>query len=142
MPSKAGGLALRSGDSFLRILEFLCAALILGVFSWFLAYLTDHHLHIPTWMKACEGISGIAVIYTGFGVILTCFLGGITFFAFLAILLDICFLGGFVAIAVLAKGGTHTSGANSPLGNGSSRDAKLQTAAFAVAIVAAYDAFP
>lgn len=36
MPSK-GGLALRGGDSFLRILEFLCAALILGIFSWFLA---------------------------------------------------------------------------------------------------------
>ena len=88
-------------------------------------------------MKACEGMSGGAVIYTAFAVILTCFLGGITFFAFLAILLDICFIGCFVAIAILARHGVHTSGAYSPLGNRKGRDAKLQTVAFAVAIIGA-----
>lgn len=36
MPSK-GGIALRGSDSFLRLLEFLCAGLVLGIFSWFLA---------------------------------------------------------------------------------------------------------
>lgn len=137
MPSK-GGLALKGLDTFLRILEFLCAALILGIFSWFLAYLHHHNRHIPTWMKACEGMSGAAVIYTAFAVILTCFLGGITFFAFLAILLDICFIGCFVAIAILARHGVHTDGAYSPLGNGKGRDAKLQTVAFAVAIIGAF----
>lgn len=89
-------------------------------------------------MKACEGISGAAVIYTAFATILTCFLGGITFFAFLAILLDVAFLGAFLAIVILARGGRHTSGAYSPLGNRKPRDAKLQTSAFAVAIIGAY----
>ena len=88
-------------------------------------------------MKAVEGISGGACIYTAFATLLTCFLGGLTFFAFLAILLDICFLGAFIAIAILARGGVHTSGVNSPLGNRKTRDAKLQTAAFAVAIIGA-----
>ena len=88
-------------------------------------------------MKAVEGMAGVAVIYTAFATLLTCFLGGITFFALLAIVLDICFCGAFVAIAVLARGGRHTSGANSPLGNKKARDSKLQTAAFAVAIIGA-----
>ena len=88
-------------------------------------------------MRAIEGISGGACIYTAFATLLTCFLGGLTFFAFLAILLDICFLGAFIAIAILARDGVHTNGANSPLGNRKTRDAKLQTAAFAVAIIGA-----
>ena len=88
-------------------------------------------------MRAVEGISGAAVVYTAFATILTCFLGGLTFFALLAILLDVCFVGGFVAIAVLARGGIHTKDVNSPLGNSKARDAKLQTAAFAVAIIGA-----
>ena len=88
-------------------------------------------------MKAVEGMSGAAVIYTAFATLLTCFLGSITFFALLAILLDVCFLGAFVAIAILTRGGRHTNGANSPLGNRKARDAKLQTAAFAVAIIGA-----
>lgn len=88
-------------------------------------------------MKAVEGMAGAAVIYTAFATLMTCFLGGLTFFALLAILLDLCFLGAFVAIAVLARGGVHPSSANSPLGNHNGRDAKLQTAAFAVAIIGA-----
>lgn len=88
-------------------------------------------------MRAVEGIAGAAVIYTAFATITTCFLGGVTFFALLAILLDVCFLGAFIAIAVLARGGTHTDGSHSPLGNGRPRDAKLQTSAFAVAIIGA-----
>ena len=32
-----GGLALRGSSSFIRALQFLCAALILGIFSYFLA---------------------------------------------------------------------------------------------------------
>ncbi len=88
-------------------------------------------------MKAVEGIAGAAVIYTAFATLTTCFLGGLTFFALLAILLDLCFLGAFVAIAVLARGGIHTKAVDSPLENQKARDAKLQTAAFAVAIIGA-----
>lgn len=137
MPSK-GGLALRGADSFLRCLEFLCAAVILGIMSYFLAYLTRHDRGIPTWMKAVEGMAGAAVIYTAFATLLTCFLGGKRLAAILAILLDTLFCAAMVAIAVLARGGRRTSGRYSPLGNNRVRDAKMQTAVFAVSIIAAF----
>lgn len=149
-----GGALLKSGAGLIRLLEFLSAALILGIFSYFLACeycvqpkrlvvdfmpdLTRHDKSIPTWMKAVEGISGAAVIYTGFAVLLVCFLGGITFFTIFGLLLDLLFLGGFVAIAVLARGGAKTcTGARSPLFNNRIRDCRFQKAVFAIAIAGA-----
>ena len=84
-------------------------------------------------------MSGAAVIYTAFAVILTCFLGGITFFAFIAVFLDILFCGAFIAIAVLARGGTHKcSGVNdSPIGPGEHLSCQLQRVTFIVAIIGA-----
>lgn len=100
--------------------------------------LTHHHTHIPTWMKAVEGMSGGAVIYTAFAVILVCFLGGITVFAMLGLVLDLLFCGAFIAIAVLARGGAKTcSGARSPLSNNRLRDCRFQKAVFAIAIAGA-----
>lgn len=144
------GLLLRLNSTFIRILEFLAAVLCIAIFSYFLADLADHHLHIPAYAKAVEGIAGAAVIYTAFAVILTCFLGGITFFAFLAIVLDLLFMGGFIAIAVLTRhsdscrGGTVRSvmGAGAPgthapgVGN-LKRGCKLEEAVFGAAIGAA-----
>lgn len=89
-------------------------------------------------MRAVEGISGAAALYTLIAVILVCFLGGITFFAFLGLLLDILFCGAFVAIAVLARGGARKcNGARSPLGNNRIRDCRFERGAFAVAVVGA-----
>ena len=117
----AGG-ALRLLATAFYALEFCCAAIILGVYSYFLAVLSNHHLPIARQWKAVEGISGVAVLYTIFAVVLTCFLGGISFFAFLAIVLDILFCGAFVALAVLTRQGTEScSGSNfvnTPLGSG------------------------
>lgn len=78
----------------------------------------DRNQGIPTWEKAVEGISGVAVIYTIAAVVLTCCLGGISFFAFLAIVLDVLFIGGFIAIAVLTRHGASscTGIVNTPLG--------------------------
>lgn len=47
----------RSVSTFVRLLQFLIAALVLGIFSYYLAYLTKHHLIIPKWEKAVEGLS-------------------------------------------------------------------------------------
>ena len=88
-------------------------------------------------MKAVEGMSGAAVIYTAFASLLTCFLGGVTFFAMLAIILDVLFCAAMVAVAILTRGGRHTGGQYSPLGNRRVRDAKFQTAVFAISIIAA-----
>ena len=154
-----GGIALRSASTLIRLIQLLASVLILGIFSYFLASLARHHLPIATYIKAVEGIAGAAVIYSAFAVILTCFLGGVTFFAFLAIVLDVCFIGGFIAIAILTKAGARScrGTVSTPLGNGNVAShrsnltggsnttytpnlgvaCKLQKAVFAVAIAAA-----
>merc|ERR1712000_213597 len=53
-----GGIALKSVSLFFRAIEFGCAAVIIGIFSYYLATLTDHSLPISVHIKAVEGISG------------------------------------------------------------------------------------
>jgi hypothetical protein len=98
MVSKTG-LALKSLQWFIRGIQFCCAAIILALFSYFLAVMTDHHLPIRNWVKAVEGISGAAVLYTLIGLLLLCFVAGHPFTSFIAIVLDICFIGAFIYIA-------------------------------------------
>lgn len=141
---------LRIFESLLYLLEFCCAGLILGIFSWFLAVLAHNNAHIPTYEKAVEGMAGAACLYLIFAVLLTCCLGGVTFFAILAILLDLLFMGAFIAIAVLTRSGaTSCSGnVNTPIGSGLSNTSifghnlktqcKLNTVVFAVAIIGAF----
>lgn len=154
-------------QTFLYVLIFCCAGIILGVYSYFLSVQADRDRAIPTWQKAVEGISGAAVVYLIFAVVLTCCLGGISFFAFLALVLDVLFAAGMIAIAVMTRDGASscTGNVQTPLGdgpansntggfggNGIGTDAgenltysaelgticQLNTAAFAVAIVAAF----
>jgi len=143
-----GGALLRLGQTGLRLLQFASAAIILGIYSYFLSVLAEKNIHIPTWEKAVEGISGAAVLYTIFGVLFTLFLGGVSFFAFIAIFLDLCFVGAFAAIAYYTRHGANKCKGvvNTPLGFGlSSQSApgagdwgyvcSLNTAAFAMAIL-------
>ncbi|KAF1978215.1 hypothetical protein BU23DRAFT_550278 [Bimuria novae-zelandiae CBS 107.79] len=156
-----GGAALKLFQTILYAIEFCCAGIILGIYSYFLATLADRDLTIYTWAKAVEGMSGAAVLYTIFAVLLTCFLGGKSFFAFLAIVLDLLFCGAFIAMAVLTRDGADNCKGfvRTPLGNGQSSDkqgfdsangeqqytyavslgtaCKLNTACFAVAIAGA-----
>jgi len=143
-----GGALLRFGQTGLRIVEFASAAIILGIYSYFLSVLAEKNIHIPAWEKAVEGISGAGVLYTIFGVIFTLCLGGITFFALIAVFLDIVFAGGFAAIAYYTRHGANScSGVvNTPLGVGLSSEAapgpgdwgyvcSLNTACFAMAVL-------
>jgi len=117
-----GGATLKLFQTFLYTLCFCCAAIILGFYSYFMAIQADRNVTIPKWQQSVEGISGVGVLYTIFAVVLTCCLGGITFFAFLAIVLDVLLCAGFIAIAVMTRHGTETcSGSNhvnTPLGSG------------------------
>ncbi|KAL2003045.1 hypothetical protein VTN02DRAFT_5123 [Thermoascus thermophilus] len=117
-----GGILLRIVNEGIRFLQFGAAAIILGVFSYFLAVLTDHDKPIARWVKAVEGISGAATAYTIFGCALTLCLGGVSFFAGIAFILDILFIGGMVAIAIMTRKGTQScvGNVNTPLGNGPS----------------------
>ena len=143
-----GGALLRFGQTGLRLLQFASSAIILGIFSYFLSVLAEKNIHIPTWEKAVEGMSGAAVLYTIFGVLFTLFLGGISVFAFLAILLDLCFVGCFAAIAFYTRHGANSCKGvvNTPLGFGLSSESapgaghwgyvcSLNTACFALAVL-------
>jgi len=151
-----GGTALKLGQTFLYTLAFCCAVIILGLYSYFLATQSQHNVPIPQWEKAVEGISGAGVLYTIFAVILTCFLGGKPFFAFLAVVLDVLFTAGFIAIAVMTRHGSSCSNdqVQTPLGDGprdshKGRDGaiytpslatacRLNTVSMAVAIIGAF----
>jgi len=156
-----GGAALKLFQTVLYAIEFLCAAVILGIYSYFLSVLADRNAVIYTWVKAVEGVSGAAVLYTMFAVLLTCCLGGKTLFALIAIVLDILFCAAFVALAVLTRDGAHSCSNRvvTPLGTGQSSSkqgfrsngqgdqityavslgtaCRLNTACFAVAILGA-----
>lgn len=114
------GGALRLFQTLLYALAFCCAGLVLGIFSYFLAVLADRDLPIATWKKAVEGMAGAAVLYTIATTLLTCCLAGITFLSLLGLVLDLCFMGCFIAIAVLTRHGASSCKGNvqTPLGNG------------------------
>lgn len=157
-----GGAALKFIQTFLYAIEFCCAGIVLGIYSYFLSVLADRNAPIYEWAKAIEGISGAAVLYTIFAVLLTCCLGGKMFFAFVAIVLDVLFCGAFIALAVLTRDGAHscTGNVKTPLGNGPSSSkqgfgsdgqgdqityavslgsaCRLNTACFAVSVLGAF----
>ncbi|KAF3811354.1 hypothetical protein GCG54_00001675 [Colletotrichum gloeosporioides] len=149
--------ALKFLQWFVRGVQFGSAALILAIYSYFLATLHNHSLPISNKIRAVEGISGSATLYTLIGLLLLCCLAGHAFTSFVAIVLDVAFIAAFIYVAVANKDGANScSGTvNTPFGNGpadgeptntgsdgwthlpSLRTAcKLQSACLAVAIVA------
>jgi ABC-type anion transport system duplicated permease subunit len=156
--ARRAGLALKGLQWFLRAIEFCCAALILGVFSYYLAALHSHGLNIDNYTKSIEGISGAAVLYTLIGLLLLCFVAGLPFFSLCAILMDLAFVGAFIYVAYETRSGARscsgtittvfgTGDANSdntvPDPNGGSislpsfkQACQLETACFSVSIVA------
>ncbi|KAI1099007.1 hypothetical protein F4804DRAFT_323197 [Jackrogersella minutella] len=149
MGAKAG-FALKLLQWFIRGVQFCCCALVLALFSYFLAILSNRGLTIPTWTRAVEGISGIGTLYTVLGLLLLCCLAGHPFTSFIAILLDVCFIGAFIYVASANREGASscTGTVDTPFGSGNAddlingkspsyRDAcKMQTACLAVSIVA------
>lgn len=153
----SAGIALKFLQWFIRGVQFCCSAIVLGIFAYFLATLHNHGLHIKTWIRAVTGISGIGVIYTFLGLLLLCCLAGHPFTSFIAIVLDVCFIGAFIYVAVANRGGAGScrGHVNTAFGSGDSatkvhdnghggftslptlhQACKLQTATLAVSIVA------
>ena len=149
------GFALKFLQFFNRIIQFLCAAVILGIFSYFLATLHNHNLRITNQVRAVEGISGAAVLYTLIALLLLCCLAGIALFSIIAIILDILFIGAFIYIAWANRDGAGSCKGyvDTPFGRGQSTSnvqgssgftslpsfhtaCRLQTACLAVAIIA------
>ena len=155
--AKFGGIALKSISLFLRIIQFSCSVVILGIFAYFLASLSNHHLPINNHIRATAGISGAAILYTIVGFLFVCCLGGVAFLGLISILLDFCFAGAFGYLAWVNRAGASSCNGvvNTPYGRGNVDGGnrvegddgrftvlpsfytacRLQTACFAVAIV-------
>jgi len=153
-----GGIALKGLQLFLHFIQFCCAAAVLGIFSYFLATLHDHGLHIATYIRAVEGISGAGVLYTLIGLLFVCCLGGIAFLSFIAMLFDLAFAGAFIYVAWVTRAGDGSCNGNvkTPFGSGNTyvdnsvptgkggfirlpslhQACQLEAACFAVSIVA------
>jgi hypothetical protein len=153
----AAGVALRGVQFFIRGIQFCCAAIVLALFAYFLATLSDHNMHIDTWVKAVTGISGIAVIYTILALLMLCCCAGRSFPSFILMVLDLAFAGAFIYIAVANRDGASSCNGevNTVFGKGDAdtnvRDngsggftalpslrqaCKMETACLAVSIVA------
>jgi len=142
-----GGAFLRIAQTLLRVLQLLCGLVALGVYSYFLDILSKNNIPIPTWARAVEGMSGASVLYLIFAVLFTVCLGGISFFAFVAVVLDICFAGCYAAIAYYNRNGDNSCSGTviTIIGSGSSKSSvaghnlhnfcRLETAVFAVALI-------
>ena len=161
------GAGLKGFTSLLYLLAFCAAGIIIGIWSYFLAKLSYHDLVrsiicdkkkslanivqlINKQTKAIEGMAGGAVIYTFFAMLMTCCLGGRSFFAILGLLGDLLIMGCFIAIAVLdrAGAGRRTGNVATPIGNGLSNTtgvagtnlglaARLNTVVFSCAVAGA-----
>jgi hypothetical protein len=117
-----GGAVLRLTQTALRVIQLLCGIVALAIFSYFLAVLSDHKLPIHTWVRAVEGMSGASVLYLLFAILLTIFLGGNIFICFIVVVLDICFVGCYAAVAYYNHGGAGSCQGNvdTVLGSGPS----------------------
>lgn len=154
------GVSLKLVQFFLRGVTFCCAIVVLGIYGYFLATMHTHKITTPTWVRAVEGLSGSAALYSLVGLLLLWCLAGRTLASLVAILLDVCFVVAFLYIAVENRGGASRTckgdSIRTPFGTGSSdttivsttkgghilrlpsfRTAcKLETACLAVAIIA------
>jgi hypothetical protein len=102
------GIALKALQWCIRGVQFLSSAVVLALFSYFLAVGSRHNINIPTWSKAVEGISGIGVLYTLVGLLLLCCVAGHPFTSGIAIILDIAFVGAFIYVAQANRGGASS----------------------------------
>ncbi|KAI1308788.1 hypothetical protein F5Y03DRAFT_82115 [Xylaria venustula] len=102
------GFALKGLQWFVRAIQFLSSVVALALFSYLLAVASGHHLNIPTWAKAVEGISGVGVIYTLLGLLLLCCVAGHPFASAIAIVLDIAFIGAYIYVAQANRGGASS----------------------------------
>ncbi|OAA60481.1 hypothetical protein SPI_05605 [Niveomyces insectorum RCEF 264] len=114
-------IGLKAFQTLLRFLEFAMSVVILGIFAHFINTLRSRSLHVPTWVRAVEGLAVAAALYTLFCLLLVWFLGGFIATTAFAVFLDICFIGASIYIATANRGGRHScTGANvrTPYGTG------------------------
>ncbi|KAG6049313.1 hypothetical protein E4U17_006860 [Claviceps sp. LM77 group G4] len=117
-------LALKNLLCTIRSLQLLCATLILAIFSYLLVALHEYSFQIDVDVRAVEGISGAAVLYTLINMLSQCCLAsGLGCMWPLAVVLDVGFTAGFIFVAVVNKNGAGACHGytDSPFGRGRGR---------------------
>jgi len=169
MSTDPGPIAFRGARLLLRAIQLLCAAIILSIFSYFLAALSNHALPTPNWVRAVEGIAGIAVGYTGLHIATLILFPKAAvprpFTSLVNMVLDGSFAVAFIYVAAANRGGsgTCTGIVSTPFGEGDADTGKkvesgaqggfttlpslrqacqLETACLAVAVIALYASPP
>ncbi|OAQ97280.1 hypothetical protein LLEC1_01739 [Akanthomyces lecanii] len=153
---RGSSLGLKTVQWLIRSVQLLCAVIILGIYSYFLAALSNHSLATPTNVRAVEGIAGVAVAYALLGLLLLCCLAGRTLPAFAAMCIDFALLSAYIFVAVANKDGAGSCSGDevgTVFGKGKADDTldadggftkipsyhtacKLETACLAIAIIA------
>lgn len=156
--TRGTSLGLKTIQWLIRAVQLLCGVIVLGIYSYILAALANHHLPTPTNVRAVEGIAGVAVAYALFGLLLLCCLAGRTLTSFTAMCLDFAFLAAYIFVAVANKGGASSCSSgelNTVFGKGKAGDTleagggftkipsyhtacKLETACLAISIIAIF----
>ncbi|KOS19237.1 hypothetical protein ESCO_000469 [Escovopsis weberi] len=151
------GLGLKAVQWFTRGIQFACAAIILGIYSFFLATLASNKLPIASSLRAVEGIAGAAALYSLIALLFLCCLAGFAVTSALAVVLDVAFIAAFIYISAANRRGAGACKgyADTPLGLGDAANllsgdednvdislprlctaCRLQTAALITAIIA------
>jgi hypothetical protein len=118
------GSALRWLQTFVRAVQLCCAIVVLALFSYFLATLHNHGLRIDDSIRAVEGISGAAVLYTliSLSILLCCGrrLVGHPATSAVSVFLDVCFAITFIFVAIANRGGAGSCSGyvSTPFGTG------------------------
>ncbi|KKA29449.1 hypothetical protein TD95_003110 [Thielaviopsis punctulata] len=102
------GLGLKAVQWFLRGIQCACAVIILAIYSYILATLSNHNMPIKVSARAVEGISGIALAYTSAAIFFLFCIAGRTMAALLAMALDFSFVVAFIYVAVVNKTGASS----------------------------------
>src|SRR5690349_20131351 len=117
------GTALHALKLFLRTIQLLCSIVLLALFSYFLATLSNHSLPISHDIRAVEGISGTAVLYSALCIIaICCFARKVhPFTSLVSMVLDVAFAAAFIYVAAVNKGGSRSCSSgivDTPFGSG------------------------
>ncbi|KAM3535070.1 hypothetical protein MY4038_001646 [Beauveria bassiana] len=155
--ARGTSLGLKTVQWLIRLVQLLCAVIILGIYSYLLAALANHNLPTPTNVRAVEGVVGVAAAYALLGLLLLCCFAGRTLTSFVAMCFDFAFLAAYIFVAVANKNGAGscTGEVTTVFGKGKAEDTldagggftkipsyrtacKLETACLAIAIIAIF----
>lgn len=116
-----GNAGLKCLQWLFRSIQFVCSIVIVGIYAYFLAMMASHGISIPTNARAVEGIAIIGTLYTLVGIFLVCCLAGHILTSFIALVVDVALIAGYIYIAVANRDGVGScagTSVGSPFGTG------------------------